>query len=189
MCDESLSSLPTCVLEGRAHFHHDLQRLLGKAKWRAFKRSCAAATGGENEWYDKQWKAGACHGQGGIRFAGSGDMCVGSWVGNQMHGKGKIVHGGEGGEDEGTHNTSVNCVGSRGVWDNGQLSGQATAQYNYGNRYTGGFERGRRSGEGTMFAATQVLSLHEEGTRPTAPRSTHTRKERDQDRQRCPSSR
>lgn len=55
--------------------------------------------------------------------------------------------------DVNARHTSVNCVRWKGVWDNGQLTGQATVQYNNGDRYTGGFERGLRSGEGTMFAA------------------------------------
>lgn len=39
-----------------------------------------------------------------------------------------------------------------GTWKEGHLSGHATVRYTSGDRYTGGFEKGLRSGKGTMFS-------------------------------------
>ena len=40
----------------------------------------------------------------------------------------------------------------QGTWEDGHLSGHATVRYKSGDRYTGGFEKGIRSGTGTMFS-------------------------------------
>lgn len=39
----------------------------------------------------------------------------------------------------------------KGTWDSGQLSGHAAVLYKSGNRYTGGFANGLRSGRGVMY--------------------------------------
>lgn len=39
-----------------------------------------------------------------------------------------------------------------GIWNKGKLTGHATVRYASGDRYTGSFENGLRSGMGVMFS-------------------------------------
>ena len=118
---------------------------LGKYLWAKWRGNPITGLTGSNtivptfggDWYSGEFSKGYYHGKG-KHISDQAAIYEGEFVLGRRHGKGKMVY--------------PNCDIYDGDWIEDERDGQGTfIEYKTGNKYVGGYQRGRRHGKGISY--------------------------------------